>query len=39
MSWNEAYKQLVQELCHEPSTKEIQERMLEIAMSKLEDEN
>jgi len=36
MSWDDAYKQLERELGREPSTGEVQVRMLEMAESKIE---
>jgi hypothetical protein len=39
MSWDEAHRQLEQEFGHEPCSGEVQKRMLEIAMSKTDDES
>ena len=38
MSWDNAYKQLLKELGHEPTIHEVQEKMLKMAQSKLENE-
>ena len=38
MSWDEAYKQLKQELDREPHSSEIQRKMLEIAQQKIQNE-
>lgn len=39
MSWDETYTQLVRELGHKPSIPEVQEKMLEIAARKLENDS
>ncbi|MHC4259639.1 MAG: hypothetical protein ACYSTF_04410 [Planctomycetota bacterium] len=36
MSWDEAYRQLKQELGREPHSSEVQRKMLEIAQQKLQ---
>jgi hypothetical protein len=38
MSWDEAYRQLKQELGREPRNGEVQEKMLEIAERKIQKE-
>ncbi len=38
MSWDEAYKQLKQELGREPNIGEVQKRMLEIVQGRMEEE-
>ncbi|MHC4646477.1 MAG: hypothetical protein ACYTBJ_13330 [Planctomycetota bacterium] len=38
MSWDEAYKQLRRELGREPNSGEVQQRMLEIAQGRTEEE-
>lgn len=38
MSWDEAYRQLQQELGREPNSSEVQKRMLEIAQRKTQNE-
>jgi len=38
MSWDEAYRQLKQELGREPNSGEVQKRLLEIAERKIQNE-
>ena len=38
MSWDEAYRQLEEELGREPSSGEVQKRMLEIAERQIQKE-